>query len=77
LVLGGGFRLATAGIVIGAASAVAATRALTSMLYGVTSSDPLTFGAIAIVVAAVALLASFLPARRASMIDPMEALRAD
>jgi ABC-type antimicrobial peptide transport system permease subunit len=77
LVLGTGLRLAITGILIGAAAATAATRALTSMLYGVTSSDPLTFGAIMFLVAGVALLATYLPARRASMIDPTEALRAE
>jgi ABC-type lipoprotein release transport system permease subunit len=47
------------------------------MLYGVTPSDPLTFGAIALLVAGIALLASYVPARRALQIDPLEALRAE
>jgi ABC-type lipoprotein release transport system permease subunit len=47
------------------------------MLYGVSPADPLTFAVIALLVAAIALLASYVPARRASRIDPTEALRAD
>lgn len=77
LVLSGGFHLAAIGIAIGAAAALAATRALASKLYGVTAADPLTFGAIAILVSAIALVASYLPARRASTVDPTEALRAE
>ena len=77
LVVGSGLRLATAGVVIGAIASVAATRALSGLIYGVSSTDPLTFGAITFVVGGIALLASYLPARRASSIDPVEALRAD
>jgi putative ABC transport system permease protein len=77
LVIGNGLRLATLGVVIGAAGAIAATRALSGMLFGVSASDPWTFAAITVVVAAVALLASYLPARRAVRIDPVEALRAE
>jgi putative ABC transport system permease protein len=77
LVVGGGLRLAIAGVAIGAGAAVGATRALSGLLFGVTASDPSTFAAITVVVAAVALLASYLPARRALRIDPVEALRAD
>jgi ABC-type antimicrobial peptide transport system permease subunit len=77
LVVGSGLRLAIAGVAVGAAGAVAATRALSGMLFGVSASDPSTFAAITLSVAAVALLASYIPARRASRIDPVEALRAD
>jgi putative ABC transport system permease protein len=77
LVVGGGLRLTGAGIVIGAALAVATTRVLESMLYGVSPTDPIAFGAVALLVGAVALVASYVPARRALRIDPAETLRAD
>jgi putative ABC transport system permease protein len=77
LVVAGGVRLTAGGLLLGAAVAAASTRVLTSMLYGVSPGDPLTFAVIALLVAAIALLASYVPARRASRIDPTEALRAD
>jgi putative ABC transport system permease protein len=77
LVLGSGLRLAMIGVAIGIAGAFGATRALTGMLFGVSAVDPATFIAITVVVAAIALLASYLPARRAVRLDPVEALRAD
>jgi predicted permease len=77
LVVGDGLRLAGVGVVIGTALAAAATRVLESMLYGVSATDPMTFAAVALVVAAVALVASYVPARRALRIDPAETLRAD
>ncbi|MEP6494958.1 MAG: ADOP family duplicated permease [bacterium] len=77
LVVGGGLRLAALGVGLGALAAVAATRALTSLLYAVSPADPATFIAIALLVATIALLASYIPARRALRIDPTEALRAD
>jgi putative ABC transport system permease protein len=77
LVVGSGARLAIAGVVIGAAASVGATRALSGLIYGVSSTDPLTFIAITLIVGAIALLASYVPARRALSIDPIEALRAD
>lgn len=77
LVLRDGLRLAVAGSVIGAAVALAALRVLRSMLYGVSPADPLTFAAVALLVTAIALVASYIPARRALRIDPAEALRAD
>jgi ABC-type antimicrobial peptide transport system permease subunit len=77
LVVGDGFRLAAAGVVVGVIASIAATRALVSMLYGVGPLDPVTFGAIGLLVAGIALLASYVPARRASRIDPMEALRVE
>jgi predicted permease len=75
MVLSGAMRLALLGIVIGAAAGFAATRALRQLLFGVSSADPLTFGIVAAVLAAVTLLASYIPARRATRIDPMVALR--
>ncbi|HEY4219466.1 MAG TPA: ABC transporter permease [Gemmatimonadaceae bacterium] len=77
LVVGDGVRLAFVGLVIGAGTAVAASRTLSSLLYAVTASDPATFVAISILVAAVALAASYLPARRAARVDPVDALRSD
>jgi putative ABC transport system permease protein len=75
LVLGQGLRLAMIGIVIGIAGAVALTRFLASMLYGVKPADPLTFVAVVLVLIAVALAACYIPARRAAKVDPMVALR--
>jgi putative ABC transport system permease protein len=60
---------------IGLGTAVAASRTLSSLLYGVAARDPATFVAIWILVAAVALAASYVPARRAARVDPVEALR--
>jgi predicted permease len=75
LILGQGFRLVLAGVVIGIAGAFALTRFLGSLLFGVKPDDPLTFGAVALVLAAVALFATYMPARRATRVDPMVALR--
>ena len=75
LVLRSGLILAMVGVAVGVAGAFAATRALKSLLFGVSASDPLTFAASALFLAGVALLASFVPAQRASRVDPMVALR--
>ena len=64
-------------VLIGALGAAAAVRLLESLLHGVSAGDPLTFGAVALLVAAIALVASYVPARRALRIDPAETLRAD
>jgi putative ABC transport system permease protein len=75
LVLGQGLRLAFAGLAIGLLTALAATRLMKSLLYGVSATDPLTFIAIALLLTFVALLAAFVPARGATKVDPMVALR--
>jgi predicted permease len=77
LVVGGGILLAVVGIAIGVAGALGATRALDSMLFGVSATDPLAFAATAGGLALVALLACYIPARRAARIDPATALRSE
>ena len=77
LVVGVGLRLAAVGVVLGLAIAMATARVLGSMLYAVSPADPLTFATTALLVTAIALLASYVPARRALRIDPAEALRTD
>jgi predicted permease len=74
-VVGQGMTAALVGVVAGLAGALALTRLLSSMLFGVKPTDPLTFFAVALILTCVALLAAYLPARRAVKIDPMEALR--
>ena len=75
MVLGQGARLAVLGIAMGLAAALAVTRVMSSFLYGVRATDPLTFTAVSLLLLGVALLACFLPARRAMKVDPMVALR--
>jgi putative ABC transport system permease protein len=74
-VLGLGVRLTGMGLALGLAGALAATRALSSLLYGVGSADAVTFTAVSLVLMIVALFASYLPARRAMRVDPIVALR--
>ena len=75
LIVGNGARLSLIGIAIGAAGALALTRLMSSLLYGVSARDPVTFAAVAILLAVVALAACYIPARRAMRVDPMVALR--
>ncbi|HEU4628479.1 MAG TPA: ABC transporter permease [Gemmatimonadaceae bacterium] len=76
LVLGRSLRLLVIGTALGLAGSLALTRVLASLLFGVQPTDPLTFGAVTLLLLAVALLASYLPARRAARADPARALRA-
>jgi hypothetical protein len=77
MVLRQGLRVAALGIALGMVGAFAMTRWMSSVLYGVSARDPLTFGVAPVVLLTVALLATWLPARRASKLDPMESLRND
>jgi predicted permease len=74
-VLKGAMSMAGAGIALGAAAAFAATRVMKELLFGVSATDPLTFGAVALLLAGVTLVASYIPARRATKVDPIVALR--
>jgi putative ABC transport system permease protein len=75
LVVGQGVKLTLIGVTIGIIGALALTRSLSSLLYGVKPTDPVTFIAVSLILAAIALGASYIPARRATKVDPMVALR--
>jgi putative ABC transport system permease protein len=77
MVLAQGLGLTFAGLVIGLLVSIAATRTLSTMLYEVSATDPLTFGAISAVLTLVAAVASYVPARRAMRVDPLLALRSE
>ena len=77
LVVGEAFALVGVGAAIGIAGAIIATRVLSAFLFGVSRSDPTTYVLVALVLGGAAFIASWLPARRAAAIDPVEALRAD
>ena len=77
LVLGEGMLLAIAGTVVGVAGAFALTRLMSSLLFAVSASDPMTYASLSLLIVGVALLACYLPARRAASVEPMEALRCE
>jgi ABC-type antimicrobial peptide transport system permease subunit len=74
MVMGDGARMTMVGAAIGLVAALALTRLMPSMLFGVRPTDPITFGLVAVVLCGIALLASYVPARRAAKVDPMVAL---
>ena len=75
MVLGEGMRIALIGVVIGLAAAFGLTRLITTLIYGVGTTDPITFASVAILLSGVALFACYIPARRAMRVDPIVALR--
>jgi putative ABC transport system permease protein len=75
MILGQGLRTIFIGVAIGLAGSLALTRTLASLLFGVTATDPLTFAAVVLLLVGTALLACYIPARRAAKVDPMVALR--
>jgi putative ABC transport system permease protein len=77
LIVGQGARLSAIGIAIGLVGALAVTRFLRTLLFGVSPFDPVSFFGVALVLSVIALLASYIPARRAARVDPVEALRFD
>jgi putative ABC transport system permease protein len=77
LALGQSLRLVLTGLALGVAASLALTRLMTGFLYGVTATDPLKFMAVSMLLIATGLLAGYFPARRASRVDPMVALRSE
>jgi putative ABC transport system permease protein len=77
MIVGHAMTLAAAGILIGGLGALLLTRLMTGLLFDIRPADPMTFGAVAAVLAAVAALASYIPGRRATRVDPVVALRAE
>jgi putative ABC transport system permease protein len=75
LIVSQGFKLVLLGLAIGLVGAVALTRVIASLLFGVTAKDPLTFAAVTVLLAFVAFVACYIPARRATRLDPLKALR--
>ena len=75
LFLGHGLLLTGIGVALGLGAAVALTRVMSALLFDVSPLDPVTYGAVSMGLIAAALLASYLPARRAAVVDPVEALR--
>ena len=77
LVMSQGARVVLVGLVLGVGAALASTRLLGTLLYGVKAVDPVVFATMSLAMSAIGLLASYMPARRASKVDPIESLRSD
>jgi ABC-type antimicrobial peptide transport system permease subunit len=77
VVLGHGVKLTSFGLIIGVVAALIMARMTQGVLFGVSTTDPITLGSVAAILATVALLASFIPARRATRVDPMSILRGE
>ena len=77
LIIGQGMRVVLGGVVVGLGGALLVTRLMRTMVYGVTVTDPLTYAGVAMLLVGVALVASYIPARRATRIDPLSAMRAE
>jgi ABC-type antimicrobial peptide transport system permease subunit len=77
LILGSGIRLLGAGLVFGIAGAFLTSRTLSTLLFGISPTDPMTYAAVSLLLALIAVIASYLPARRAMKVDPIIALRAE
>jgi len=75
LIVGRGMKLAVAGLAVGLAAALLLTRLMTSLLFGVSATDASTFSLVSVLLLAVAFLACYIPARRATKVDPLVALR--
>jgi putative ABC transport system permease protein len=75
MIVGQGAKMALLGVAFGIAAALALTRLMSGMLFGVTPSDPLTFLTVSALLVGIALLACYIPARRATRVDPVVALR--
>jgi putative ABC transport system permease protein len=75
LVIGQGMRLAIVGLVLGLLAAFGLSRVLSSLLFGVSAHDPITYGGVTLALLIVAILACYIPARRATRVDPIIALR--
>ena len=77
LIMGQGFKLIAVSIALGLLAGFALARLMTSLLYGITPTDPTTYATVALILMTVALAGSYLPARRATRVDPVRTLRAE
>jgi putative ABC transport system permease protein len=75
MIVGQGLMLAVTGIAIGLVASIALTRLMKGLLFGISATDPITFAAISLLLVLIGLLASWFPARRATKVDPLVALR--